>query len=62
MIANNTSLSTVTKQSFKLANLDEPIAPCTPDLGGVQVIAVGIVFLALVPGVVDLETPHNQSD
>lgn len=51
--------SAIKSRSFALPDLDEPISPCTPDMGGVQVIAVGIVFLALVPGVVDLETPQT---
>jgi hypothetical protein len=41
------------REPFALQNLEDPIIPATPDTTGVAAVIVGIIFLAMVPGVVD---------
>lgn len=50
----------MSSKTFELRDLDDPIVPCTPDSDGViGGIGVLIVFMAMVPGVVDLDAPKN---
>jgi hypothetical protein len=55
---NSTGMSR-NAETFELPDLDDPIVPCTPDCDGVISISVAIIFLAMVPGVVDLDAPKN---
>ena len=50
----------MSSKTFELRDLDDPIVPCTPDCDGVIGIPVAIVFLALVPGVIDLDAPKHM--
>ena len=59
-IDNFSKSSNLQRQNFKLMDLDDPIAPSTPETHGVQLVAAGIVFLAMVPGVVDMDTPNRE--
>ena len=56
----NDSSNIGSDKKFELPDLDDPIVPSTPDCEGVIGIGVVIVFLAMVPGVVDLDAPKHQ--